>query len=445
MKSSAHSFAWLFLLLLPAAAAWRPFSTAPAAAWVLPGAGGLALAVCLVRGSLSWRQGLAGGAIAALIALYAWNPTHRWSEGVGLLPAEHVSGWPGSAFPAGSREALGWAIAMGAGYAVAFRLSARQVRGMQWAALAAGVAMALAVLVQRLEPQPFPVYERTGLFVNENHFAVFSNMLLPVVLALAARFRFQAVQEGRPSSPDVLVLLAAVLMGAAVVLSRSRAGVAVMALLVVAHVRECGRVARLHPFVRLPISRLARRLGGVAIAVAAGLAVAAFAREWRHFSDVRGEWIFRSGILKDALSAWWAQPVWGTGPGTFSVVFPYYQSEFYQGRTLLHAHCDPVQFLFEFGWAGGLWVLLALGLGFSARNSGRPAGDAIPSLADLEGRAFALGLLACLVHSLIDFPLRVPLIAVLAAIWAGAWAGLRAVPAVAARARSQGLGGEARA
>jgi hypothetical protein len=275
------------------------------------------------------------------------------------------------------------------------------------------------------------LFERTGIFVNENHFAVFINLLLPVVLAMAARARFLAVQEGRPSSPAGLLLLAAMLMGAAVVACRSRAGVAVMALLVVAHVCLRNRLVRQYPFAGVPVSPVARRLGVLAILVVALLAALAFAREWRQWGDIQNEWVFRSTILKDSLAAWRDHRFWGTGPGTFSAAYPYFQSALLQGRTLLHAHCEPVQFLSEFGLAGGLWVGLAAGLACSGRNRAAPVHGQIPPFAGLERNAFALGLAACALHAMIDFPLRIPLLALLAAAWAGVWAGHRPGPAPA--------------
>ena len=171
-------------------------------------------------------------------------------------------------------------------------------------------------------------------------------------------------------------------------------------------------------------------LAGAAIVAAASFAVLAFVCEWPHLGAIRGEAAFRFGILKDALAAWQAHIAWGIGPGAFSAVFPYYQSAVYQNHSILHAHCEPIQFVVEFGLAGGLWVLLAAGLAFSARNATRVPTGAVPPFAELERRAFALGLLACLGHSLIDFPLRIPLIAVMAAAWAGIWTGGRTRPAV---------------
>lgn len=425
MKTTRNSVLLFLLLLLLGAAAWNPFLSVSWSIGLLPGLAALSLAVCLFGRALPLRLGVAGAALLGLIALYAWNPTHRWTEGTGLLPVAHIGWLPGSAFPVGSWGTLGLAAAMVAAYALAFQLSERQVRFLQMAVMLGAAAMALAVLTQRLEPKHSPIYEHTGIFVNENHFAVFSNLILPVVLALAARARFRAVQDGKPSSPAGLFILIAVLMGAAMALCHSRAGVTVMALEVMAVVGLCHILVRQYPFAGIPASFFEKSLGALAILVVGALAVVAFAREWHHLDAIGREWAFRSGILKDTLAAWRAQPVWGTGPGTFTEVFPYYQSAVYQSHTILHAHCEPVQFLSEFGVVGGLWVALAVLLGLSARRVAREEEEQIPSFVALERRAFALGLFACALHAGIDFPLRIPLIALLVAAWAGVWAGHR--------------------
>ena len=414
------------LLLLFAAAAWPwPFPR-PWAAGLLPG---LALAGLIAARRLPLSIWIGGACILGLIALYAWNPTHRWSAGVGLLPVDHLRWLPGSAYPQGTWNALGLAAAMFAAYALAFQMPRFQIRWILGSALLAAAGMALVVLFQRLGPDPTRIRAYTGIFVNENHFAAFTNLLLPVVLAMASRARFRAVQDGQPSSPAGLYLLAAILMASAVVVCRSRAGVAVMALLVAAQVWLCRRTNRDYPFVGIPVSPWFQGMGWLSIAAAAGFAVRAFGREWQHLATIGQEWAFRSGILKDALAAWREQPVWGTGPGTFTTVFPYYQSAMFEGRTILHAHCEPVQFLVEFGVAGGVVVLAAAALALFARGSTSAHSEEIPPFADLERRAVGFGLLACALHCGIDFPLRIPLIALIFAAWAGIWAGTRPIPA----------------
>lgn len=402
---------------------------------VLPALALLSAAVLLAERRLPARIWVAAAAILALPAVYAFNPSHRWEEGVGLLPVAHAALLPRSAFPPGSWESLALASGLLAAFALAFQLTARQRKRMLFAAAAGAAAMAIAVLVQRLEPNRWSVYEMTGVFVNENHFAVFANLLLPVVLALASRARYRAVQEGRVSSPAGLFLLAALLLAGAVVMSRSRAGVTVMALLVLVHVGRCRRLVRQYPFMDTPVAPVLRKLGWTAFALAAALAVVAFAREWHQWADAAREWHFRLGILKDTLRAWLAQPAWGTGPGSFSAVFPYYQSGLLSGRTILHAHCEPVQWLSEYGGAGVLWMTGFAGLALSARPRGkRPSANGpaeIPAFADLERPALATGLLALGLHAGIDFPLRIPLIAMVAAVWAGLWAASRPAPSEA--------------
>lgn len=424
MKAGGAPFPLVFLLLLLGAAAGNVPLPAPWKAWLLPALALLALASGLRIGGLPARIWMAGGGLLGLIALYAWNASHGWIDGRGLVPLEHFRGLPASASPGDTWNTFRLALALFAAFALGFRLTRRQIRGLQGLAAAAAVAMALVVLMQRLEPNRWSIYEYTGIFVNENHFAVFSNLLLPVVLVLASRARFRAVQAGRPSSPAGLFLLAAALMAAAVVLCRSRAGVAVMALLVAAHVGLCHRTIRQYPFAGVPRSAWLKGLGGLSIAVAAGFAVRAFWREWRQIEVVGREWAFRSGILKDALVAWREQPAWGTGPGTFPAVFPFYQSAAFEGKTILHAHCEPIQFWVEFGVAGALAVAGAVALALSARGPApAEASDEIPPFADLERRAFGFGLLGLGLHCLVDFPLRIPLIALIAATWAGVWVG----------------------
>ena len=244
MKARGSPFPLVMLLLLLGIAAWNGPLSAPWKIWALPGLALLSLVGGRLAGGLPGRIWAAGGLGLGLIALYAGNASHGWIDGRGLVPLAHLRGWPASADPEGTWNTFRLVIALFAAFALGFRLSRRQIRGLQGIAAVAAIAMALVVLMQRLEPNPFHIYEHTGLFVNENHFAVFSNLLLPGVLVMASRARFRAVQEGRPSSPAGLFLLAAALMAAAVVLCRSRAGVAVMALLVAAHVGLCRRTIR---------------------------------------------------------------------------------------------------------------------------------------------------------------------------------------------------------
>jgi len=427
MKASRFPIALILLLLLLLAGSGVFSLPASWGVWLLPGLAALSLLACLFSREIPLRIWGGGVAILGLLALYAWNPTHRWSEGLGLLPVQHWARLPGSAFPAGTGNALFLAMAMFAAYVLAFRLTERQVSGLQMCVAGGAAILSVVVLSQRLEPNHAAIYETTGLFVNENHFAVCMNMALPLVLALASRARFRAVQEGKPSSPAGLFLLVAVLMGAAIVMSHSRAGVAVMALLVAVYVGWTHRWIHRYPFAGVPTPPFIKVLSGLLVTGISLLAIAAFAREWQQIAGIQREWSFRFGILQDVWASWQAHPWWGTGPGTFSEVFPYYQSKAFQGVGILHAHCEPVQFLSEFGVVGSLWVLLAVGLALSARGASWTVSEKCPPFAELERRAVGLGLAALFLHSLVDFPLRIPLLALMAAAWAGVWASHRPI------------------
>ncbi len=126
----------------------------------------------------------------------------------------------------------------------------------------------------------------------------------------------------------------AVLLAAAVVVCRLRAGVAVMTLLVAAHVGLCRRIIRQYPFVGIPPTRLDKWLAGGSVALRWRLPSGHSGRNGSRSKPLARSGAYRSGMLKDALAAWRDRPVWGTGPGTFSTVFPFYQSELFTGRTI---------------------------------------------------------------------------------------------------------------
>jgi len=425
MKASRFPVAWLCLLIVLGMSVQPLSVSAPWGQWVVPGIAALILMGCLFAGGIPVRVWIGGAALLGLLAFYTWNPTHRWNEGLGLLPVQNWAMGPGSASPGGTWNTLMLSVSMLAAFLLAFRLSEKQVWGFQVLMMVVAVALSMVVISQRLEPNHSSVFEYTGVFVNENHFAVCMNLVLPLVLALASRARFQAVQEGRPTSPAGLYVLAAVLIGAAIVLSRSRAGIAVMALVVAVHVFRAHRWVVQYPFAGVPAPPFMKAIGGGIILAVAGLSIAAFAREWEHVSSIQREWAFRFGMVQDTWASWQAHPWWGIGPGAFTDVFPYYQSEMFQGKEILHAHCEPVQFLAEFGVAGGALALGSVLLMVLARSRSWIESVRLPPFSVLERPAFGLALFAFALHSLVDFPFRIPLLAVMAAAWAGVWAGHR--------------------
>ncbi len=368
------------------------------------------------------RPGLLPSAalILGLLLVYYLNPTHRWTEGVGLLPVPHLPLLPGSAFPPGTLQTLWFAAGALAVFGLARNLSNADIPRLQAAVALGGAAMALLVIWQRLLPRPFPVFEYTGGFANENHFAVFANLILPVTLAAASRCKIRALHRGEPSSPAGLFYVTAGLLAAAILLSRSRAGVAVMTLLLLGHLLIERRFRQRHPFLAAPPTLLGKAARGLVVLAACAALLNGFVREWKNLNTVRMEGAFRWRLMADTVAVWRAQPWWGSGPGTFAAVFPYYQSDELGDRAFLHAHCEGLQFLSEYGILGAAWFGVALarlrrapGRGTSARREeSRPHHP-------FDQQGFALGLAGCALHSLVDFPLRIPLLALLAVTWTG--------------------------
>lgn len=115
--------------------------------------------------------------------------------------------------------------------------------------------------------------------------------------------------------------------------------------------------------------------------------------------------------------------VWGMGPGTFSAAYPYYSVEsgsLTQG-TWSHAHCDYMELLIEWGWAGAAcW----LGMVAGALNRVRAGlGDLGKASLDRTGgnaiQAVAAGgaLLAFAMHAFGDFPVFNPSVMLVGWFW----------------------------
>ncbi|HMP72064.1 MAG TPA: O-antigen ligase family protein [Kiritimatiellia bacterium] len=302
---------------------------------------------------------------------------------------------------------------------LALRIPARGWRWFQWGAVFAGGGLALTTLAQRLTPRPFPVYEVTGIFANENHYAAMINLLLPCVVTLGIRERMRAFQQATIAGPASLVLLVAGIMVLSIAVTGSRAGMALATL----HVCGCTwlyhRLVGQYPFASPPMGAwVVRSLGLIGLGLV-GWTVRMVWRDWNGWSFLRGELEFRLGMIRDGWSIWQAHFWWGTGPGTYGLVLPYYQSSMFDGRVIQHAHFEPVQWLAEMGLAGTLVLLVAWGCLVVASPRPKAERTLIPARHELEGAGFLLAWLTLGLHSLLDFPFRSPWIAMVAAGWLG--------------------------
>ncbi len=260
-----------------------------------------------------------------------------------------------------------------------------------------------------------------GSFANRNHFANYLVMALCAYIWLA----YEAHRASRGRSPHVsfgyrhrmaLWAAGAFVLVLGILISRSRGAalfglpVAAIALAVVSlRVRGWSKGWRF----ALPML-VAVVLGALALA-GFGSVIARISLE--QLSASAG---FRSELARTSLDGALAFWPWGAGWGTYDVAYPRFQPGSIAGFAN-HAHMDYVEMLLE---GGIFFVLLAaaflwLALGraatlVQAARRGRTLGREAMA-ASLCG----LGLLALLLHSLVEFNLRIPANAMLGALLAG--------------------------
>jgi O-antigen ligase len=287
-----------------------------------------------------------------------------------------------------------------------------QVRRAIWVMIGMGTLIALFGIAQRVTwngrfywigPQA-PTASAFGPFVNRTHFAGLIVAIVPMALALAGRrdpkrrrnrrdwrerLRAWNSREGGPTS---LIPWLVLLMGAAALVGGSRGGVVALlaALLVMIGLGARGGSG-------------ARRVWQIALAT--GLIV--LTAIWiggdilygtiEHLAEEvsQPQTSLRLHIWADALQLWQRFPTFGTGLGTFGVVFPTVRT-LPALLTFTHAESDWVELLVDTGAIGLLLALLTVGmLGLALHRCYREA-------ASHWTRAIALGGLVALVGTMVQ-------------------------------------------
>jgi len=274
-------------------------------------------------------------------------------------------------------------------------------RGFVWFVMSFGFFMALFAILQHLTFNGKLYWFREmhfggipfGPYVNRNHFAGFTELVIPIslvplVLGKVRRERW------------FLVSLFAVVPIGALVLSASRGGiisfgveVGILVLWLVLrrtagkHLLTGGAVLLLAFLMVswLGVQQLVERFASLqSLEVTVGKRASMRADTWRIFLD---------------------HPWTGTGLGTIQLVFPAYET-LYDGKIVNHSHNDYLEGLAETGIAGGLCCVWFLGILLfdSLRRLSQPIG-AFASTVQLAGLVACLGFLT---HSLVDFNLHIP-------------------------------------
>jgi hypothetical protein len=211
-----------------------------------------------------------------------------------------------------------------------------------------------------------------GPFVNRNQYCAWIELVLPVSLYLAAVHpRLRA-----------LFFTAAAVMTGSVVASTSRAGIALVAMEIVAVTLA---LAAHHAGNR---RRLAVGAAQFVVLAAIAVSVVGWQESWGRWRN-SGPEVLRQDALRASFQMVQARPWTGSGLGTWSRIYPRYAA-IDRGLFMNQAHNDWMQWAAE----GGLPFFLFLF--FFAGISWKPAFQSI----------YGIGMVVFLLHALVDYPMQ---------------------------------------
>lgn len=304
--------------------------------------------------------------------------------------------------------------------------SRRQIVRVMMAMVLIGFGVSLFGLLQRISKTDKvfwlikPGSQRTGFmaaFINENHFAGYMGLVIPIAISFIFRYLFRLRETGWRSllaSNDlhkaIVLSFLVIIMIVSVAVSRSRGGL----------------VALLSSLFLLSILLLCRRFHRRRAWVITALMSFSFLMlVWIGLSDLLKVWGTFGRIPHDrsflrrmeiAQATWRASrdyPLWGSGLGTFAAVFPKYGTLTFQQvseteailRTTPHAENDYVQTLLEAGWAGTMIWLVGMAMYF--RVAIRTYLTRKRWSISMPAMGGAVSIFAILVHGFSDFNLRI--------------------------------------
>jgi len=253
-------------------------------------------------------------------------------------------------------------------------------------------------------------------FIYKNHAGAFLNLCLAGAFFLALDSKRIAEIKGKRSNPGLLWLIAATLILASQVFSKSRAGLALSGLITLVFIFQF-----IHIHWRSFSSKRLKQLTLLTalICLASGAAFILTTQEGKRAANaVSGEWkednsyITRMRTYSAAVEILQENPILGTGGGSFVYRFPEYQNKTadtnkwslkqWQWR---YAHCDYLQIPIELGIVGCILLLLTPGIAaFNILKAPRAYRHQI--------RLLIAGIGAVLLHATMDFPLQNPAIIV---------------------------------
>jgi O-antigen ligase len=309
-----------------------------------------------------------------------------------------------------------------------------------FALVSLGVLDALYGLIQYLTgwqqiftyTKKYYLEDATGTYISRNHFAGFLGMILPFAVVLALHYaellhkdtsgkaaRLRKIVSRTELLSLVFWLFLAILLFAALVLSRSRMGI-ISALVSLVAILVLAGTSSYRARTRATVAALFF-LGvlGVIVWIGSDPVMSRF-ETLGHEYNFNGQ--NRISIWRDTLALIGHHPFLGTGLGSFSVVYPSVQTVFL-ALLVEHTHCDYLEVASELGLPGAIllfgsifWVLV------QGIRQYRKAEEHFDKAVILGGIG---GIVAILMHSLADFNLYIPANAlvftiILAIVWSSA-------------------------
>jgi len=251
----------------------------------------------------------------------------------------------------------------------------------------------------------------TGTFVNRNHLAGYLEMSLALgigfLLASATRYSGNWQQKIRQFievllSPKVIMRLLLAVMVIGLVMSRSRMGnTAFFASLMITG----GLALLLMKNKSASTTVLLSSLLIIDVAIVGTFFGVEKVAERLQGSSIESE--SRDEVSRDTFNMWLENPFLGTGAASYKYAYPHYKGDDVKSALLYdYAHNDYLQFLAEFGAIAFLLlaaaVLLVLYWAIQAmRLRRRPINQGM-------GFASAMGIIAIMIHSTVDFNLQIP-------------------------------------
>ena len=258
--------------------------------------------------------------------------------------------------------------------------------------------------------RPTYTFRGSGTYIYPNHFAGFLELLIPFGVASLFLGPFKGKTKLAIAYCTVWMLI-----GLYVSLSRAGWAAGLLALLALLPLALRNRRTWVWAFFIM----VGLLMGGLGWELKTGQIRQRF--ETMHGDNPTTDISMRAGIWKAAGKVWREEPWLGAGPGHFDHRFRPYRAKIMQMRPG-RAHNDYLDLLADWGIAGAIPILLALGL--ALWRAGRDwlraflAPQETPTAERLIAVAAGAGLLAIAAHAFVDYQMHVPANAILATLFA---------------------------